>query len=150
MTSLLVMESAMREIQACWQTMVLLAQLGFQSDLGLSMLFEARLICTHVSHVGQTSQSRQSRQRSGNNYRQLLQTANTAELPVGCLCRCHSAVEVKYLGELVHVRAVSHIHNEYHQGPSIYDVHTKGGQAQVDACGRGQGGKPHVDVHTEK
>src|SRR6218665_2645132 len=28
---------------AGWQTMVLLAKLGFQSDLGLSMLFDARL-----------------------------------------------------------------------------------------------------------
>ena len=35
-------------------------------------------------------------------------------------------------------------------GPSIYDVHTEGGggQAQVDACGRGTGVKPHVGVHT--
>ena len=35
--------------------------------------------------------------------------------------------------------------------PSIYDVHTEGGgdQAQVDACGRGKGVQPHVDVHTE-
>ena len=24
----------------------------------------------------------------------------------------------------------------------------EGGQAQVDACGRGQGVKPHMDVHT--
>jgi len=37
-------------------------------------------------------------------------------------------------------------------GPSIYDVHTEGGggQAQVYACGRGEGVQPHVDVHTEK
>ena len=38
------------------------------------------------------------------------------------------------------------------KGPSIYDVHTEGeggGQAQVDACGRGRGVQPHVDVHTE-
>ena len=35
------------------------------------------------------------------------------------------------------------------KGPSIYDVHTEGGQAQVDACGRGEGVQPHVDVHTE-
>src|SRR6218665_3426323 len=25
----------------------------------------------------------------------------------------------------------------------------EGGQAQVDACGRGEGVQPHVDVHTE-
>jgi len=38
-----------------------------------------------------------------------------------------------------------------HWGPSIYDVHTEGGggQAQVDACGRGEGVQLHVDVHTE-
>ena len=36
-----------------------------------------------------------------------------------------------------------------HMGPSIYDVHTEGDQAQVDACGQGEGVKPHVDVHTE-
>ena len=37
------------------------------------------------------------------------------------------------------------------KGPSIYDVHTEGGggQARMDACGRGRGVKPHVDVHTE-
>jgi len=35
------------------------------------------------------------------------------------------------------------------KGPSINDVHTEGGQAQVDACGRVGGVKPHVDVHTE-
>src|SRR6218665_4200498 len=37
------------------------------------------------------------------------------------------------------------------KGPSIYDVHTEGGgdQAQVDACGRGRGVQPHVDIHTE-
>ena len=35
--------------------------------------------------------------------------------------------------------------------PSIYDIHTEGegGQAQVDACGRGKGVKPHADVLTE-
>jgi len=34
--------------------------------------------------------------------------------------------------------------------PSIYDLHTGGGgQAQVDACGREEGVKPHVDVHIE-
>jgi len=34
------------------------------------------------------------------------------------------------------------------KGPSIYDVHTEGegGQAQVDACGRGEGDKTSVDV----
>src|SRR6218665_1345129 len=37
------------------------------------------------------------------------------------------------------------------KGPSIYDVHTEGGggQAQVDACGWGEGVQPHVDIHTE-
>ena len=37
------------------------------------------------------------------------------------------------------------------KGTSIYDVHTEGvrGQAQVDACGLGEGVKPHVDVNTE-
>jgi len=34
-------------------------------------------------------------------------------------------------------------------GPSIYDVHTEGAQAQVDVCGQGEGVKPRVDVHTE-
>ena len=28
------------------------------------------------------------------------------------------------------------------KGPSIYDVHTEGGQAQVDACGRGRESSP--------
>jgi len=36
---------------------------------------------------------------------------------------------------------------EEYKRPSIYDVHTEGGQAQVDACG--WGGPAHVDVHTE-
>ena len=37
------------------------------------------------------------------------------------------------------------------KGPSISDVHTERGrgQAQVIACGRRSGVKPHVDVHTE-
>ena len=39
--------------------------------------------------------------------------------------------------------------SDYHEGPSIYDVHTEGGQAQVNACGREEGVQPHVDVHTE-
>src|SRR6218665_2830478 len=36
------------------------------------------------------------------------------------------------------------------KGPSIYDVHMEGGggQAQMDACGQGEGVQPHVDVHT--
>src|SRR6218665_1128396 len=39
-------------------------------------------------------------------------------------------------------------------GPSIYDVHTEGGQAQVDACGRGMGGpapcgRPHRKLKLE-
>src|SRR6218665_601900 len=41
-------------------------------------------------------------------------------------------------------------------GPSIYDVHTEGGgvQAQVDACGRGEGGqascvRPHRKLKLE-
>ena len=36
-------------------------------------------------------------------------------------------------------------------GPSIYDVQTEGegGQAQVDACERGEEVKPHVDIHIE-
>jgi len=41
-------------------------------------------------------------------------------------------------------------------GPSIYDVHTEegGGQAQVDACGRGKGGpapcgRPHIKLKLE-
>jgi len=33
-------------------------------------------------------------------------------------------------------------------GPSIYDIHTRGGQPQVDACERGMG-QLYVDVHTE-
>ena len=38
----------------------------------------------------------------------------------------------------------------FSKGPSIYDVHTeKGGQAEVDACGRGEGVQTHVDFHTE-
>ena len=41
-------------------------------------------------------------------------------------------------------------HGLFHnKGPSTYDVHTEGGQAQVDACGRGEGCQSHVDVHTE-
>ena len=32
----------------------------------------------------------------------------------------------------------------YSKGPSIYDVHTEGGQAQVDACGR-----PHRKLKLE-
>jgi len=28
-----------------------------------------------------------------------------------------------------------------YKGPSIYDVHTEGGEAQVDACGRGRPGR---------
>ena len=41
------------------------------------------------------------------------------------------------------------------KGPSIYDVHTEGeGQAQVDACGRGEGGpapcgRPHRKLKLE-
>jgi len=39
-------------------------------------------------------------------------------------------------------------------GPSIYDVHTEGVQAQVDACGRGYGGqdpggRPHRKLKLE-
>jgi len=38
---------------------------------------------------------------------------------------------------------VKHVHYILHKGPSIYDVHTEGrGQAQVDACGRGEGSEP--------
>src|SRR6218665_2742306 len=37
---------------------------------------------------------------------------------------------------------------EVTKGPSIYDVHTEGVQAQMDACGRGEGGSA-VDVYTE-
>jgi len=34
-------------------------------------------------------------------------------------------------------------------GPSIYDVHTEGkGQAQVDACGQGEGIKPMIFLWT--
>ena len=43
-----------------------------------------------------------------------------------------------------------------HKGPSIYDVHTEGGggQAQVDACGRGEVGpapcgRPHRNLKLE-
>jgi len=35
-------------------------------------------------------------------------------------------------------------HAGYIKGPSIYDVHTEGGQAQVDACGR-----PHRKLKLE-
>src|SRR6218665_3710449 len=39
-------------------------------------------------------------------------------------------------------------------GPSIYDIHTEGGQAQVDACGRGREGqapcgRPHRKLKIE-
>ena len=39
-------------------------------------------------------------------------------------------------------------------GSSIYDVHTQGGQTQVDACGRGKGypapcGRPHRKLKLE-
>src|SRR6218665_2993581 len=44
----------------------------------------------------------------------------------------------------------------FSKGPSIYDVHTEGGggQAQVDACGRGGGGpapcvRPHSKLKLE-
>ena len=41
-----------------------------------------------------------------------------------------------------------------YKGPSTYDVHTEGGQAQVDACGRGEGGpapcgRPHRKLKLE-
>jgi len=40
-----------------------------------------------------------------------------------------------------------YIKDFHYLGPSIYDVHTEGDQAQVDACGRGEGsascGRPH-------
>ena len=38
------------------------------------------------------------------------------------------------------------------KGPSIYDVHTEGGggQAQVDACGRGEGGSSPMCTSTQK
>ena len=44
---------------------------------------------------------------------------------------------------------------DWGKGPSIYDVHTEGGggQAQVDACGRGKGpapcGRPHRKLKLE-
>src|SRR6218665_3620023 len=46
--------------------------------------------------------------------------------------------------------------NVHHMGPSIYDVYTEGegGQAQVDACGRREGGpapcgRPHRKLKLE-
>jgi len=42
------------------------------------------------------------------------------------------------------MRSGSGVVTSFLKGPSIYDVHTEkgGGQAQVDACGRGRGSSP--------
>src|SRR6218665_2976268 len=51
---------------------------------------------------------------------------------------------------------LDHCKSCYVMGPSIYDAHTEGGggQAQVDACGRGEGGpapcgRPHRKLKLE-
>ena len=60
-------------------------------------------------------------------------------------------ISVKVARVVDNIKAINRLLRRVYRGPSIYDVHTEGegSQDQVDACGRGRGIQPHVDVHTE-
>src|SRR6218665_197496 len=61
-----------------------------------------------------------------------------------CICTLYAHIRIC---TCVHICMV-----QSHKGPSIYDIHTEGGQAQVDACGRGDQapcGRPHRKLKLE-
>src|SRR6218665_2187022 len=66
-------------------------------------------------------------------------------------------VELVYNGcSYTGLSLLNHCKSCYVMGPSIYDAHTEGvgGQVQVDACGRGEGGpapcgRPHRKLKLE-